>query len=403
MPPSAVSAADVERLLADAFVSGDCLSLVLSKPRRGAVVPFTKVSVRPVIVQKRPTYQFAYQSLRKETHENHGAAAAGLKAMELLLHAFENAHLFTPKADVEIRASGKEAFRVREAPASRTTVDLNHDRPKEHLIPEGVPCAFLAEIGVMNREGRVLAAKYNKFRQINRFLELVEDVIEKLPKERTLQIYDFGSGKSYLTFALHHLLTQLRDYDVQIIGIDRNPDIVADCMRIATHLRCRGLEFRTGDIGTVEASGDVDMVVSLHACDTATDDALAQAVRWETPVIFAVPCCQHELSLSIKNEHLQPITQHGILHDRFAALATDALRAAALQICGWQTRIVEFIDLEHTPKNLLIRAVRQSTNEAQQQAAIAEYHRFKEFLGLERPYLERVLGEAFAQELLKRA
>ncbi|HVV99629.1 MAG TPA: SAM-dependent methyltransferase, partial [Planctomycetaceae bacterium] len=377
MPPAVVSAAEVERLLAEALVSGDCLSLVLSKPRRGAVVPFTKVSVRPVIVQKRPAYQFAYQSLRKETHENHGAAAAGMKVMELLLHAFENVHLFTPKADYEIRASGKESFRIRETPPSRTSADLNHNRPKEHLIPEGVPCEFLTEIGVMNREGRVLAAKYNKFRQINRFLELVEDVIDRLPRDRTLQIYDFGSGKSYLTFALHHLLTQLRDFDAEIIGIDRNPEIVADCARIATHLRCRGLEFRTGDIGSIEATGDVHMVVSLHACDTATDDALAQAIRWETPVIFSVPCCQHELSLSIQNEQLHPITQHGILHDRFAALATDALRAAALRICGWQTRIVEFIDLEHTPKNLLIRAVRQSATASQQEAAVAEYQRFK--------------------------
>ena len=247
----------------------------------------------------------------------------------------------------------------------------------------------------MTAEGRVKSAMTHKFRQINRFLELVDDIVPSLPAGRELRIVDFGCGKSYLTFALHHLLTNIHGRQVRIIGLDRKADVIRHCTEIAGRLDCRGLEFREGDIVAHHEDEPVDLAVSLHACDTATDDALAQALRWQTRVILAVPCCQHELAKTIDSRDLAPLLRHGILHERFAALATDALRSLVLEICGYATQVVEFIDLEHTAKNLLIRAVRrEQTDPALLTARLTEYQSLKRNLGIETPNLERALGPA---------
>jgi hypothetical protein len=249
------------------------------------------------------------------------------------------------------------------------------------LIPENVPVPFLVEAGVMTRSGKVRASKQAKFRQINRFLELVDDVLDALPPAGALRVIDFGCGKSYLTFALHHLLTVVRGREVNILGLDRKRDVVRSCARLAGKLECRGLEFRIGEIADQAIEGPVDLAVSLHACDTATDDALARAVAWRTGVILAVPCCQHELAGLLRSDPWEPLLRHGILKERLAALATDALRAQALEAAGYRTQVVEFIDLEHTAKNLLIRAVRRSGGDRRDEA-LAAYEDFKQALGL---------------------
>ncbi len=282
---------------------------------------------------------------------------------------------------------------VRRSRPTKTAVAAEHNRSKSYLLPENVPCPFLIEIGVMTPAGKVRASKYAKFRQINRFLELVNDVADHLPTSGELRIVDFGCGKSYLTFALHHLLTRIRQRQVNILGLDRNSDIVAECARLSKKLDCRGLDFRVGEIAGQTIEGAVDLAVSLHACDTATDDALAQAVGWQAAVILAVPCCQHELARTIRLTDLAPLDRHGVLHEQFASLATDALRAQALEACGYKTQVIEFIDLEHTAKNLLIRAVRQPDRVRAEKAAIA-YSQFKAFLGLGPIATDRILVAA---------
>jgi SAM-dependent methyltransferase len=375
--------------------------MVLSKPRPAAAEAFTKVSCRPVELSRGDAWQLTYHFPRKETHENLPPEAAAGRCAELLEGTFEHAHLFTATADRVFKARGDGEFKVLTSRPSMSAAVKTHNRAKQYLIPEGTPCPFLFEIGVMSRTGQVLTAKYHKFRQINRFLELVDDVLPHLPEGRELQVFDFGSGKSYLTFALHHLLTEVRGRAAHIVGVDRNAEVIRDCSRIAARLGCRGLEFQVGDIVNSPPPADhVDLIVSLHACDTATDDALAQAVRWKAPVILAVPCCQHELARVIHNSDLQPLETQGILHERFAALATDALRAAALEISGYATQILEFIDLEHTPKNLLIRAVRHTGPTPHLPQRVQAYRQFKASLGLEQPYLERALGPAFEQLLV---
>ena len=245
----------------------------------------------------------------------------------------------------------------------------------------------------MTADGRVRSSMTRKFRQINRFLELVDDIVPSLAPGRELRIVDFGCGKSYLTFALHHLLTEIHGRDVRIVGLDRKADVMAHCASIAGRLECRGLEFREGDIATHQETEPVDLAVSLHACDTATDDALSQAVRWQSRVILAVPCCQHELARKIASPDLAPLLRHGLLHEQFAALATDGLRALALEACGYATQVVEFIDLEHTAKNILIRAVRRDRTDAEVQATrVAEYRAVQRLLGFESSYLDRLLA-----------
>jgi SAM-dependent methyltransferase len=388
-------ASNFRDILTEAIEAGSLIELVLSKPMPGAAEGLQRLTARPVSVKGQALLQLASRVGSKEFHENLPAATALGRLTTSLGTTFAHAHVFTTASDYLFRFKSGGAIRVISSAPSKAPVSAAHDRGKRYLITEGTPCAFLAEIGVMTPAGRVHAAKYQKFRQINRFLELVEDVIDDLPEGQPLRVVDFGCGKSYLTFALHHLLTVIHQREVQLIGLDRNAEVIHDCQRIAGKLQCRGLEFRVGSITDVPVDNDVDLAVSLHACDTATDDALARAVQWRASVILAVPCCQHELAAKIGGHEPSAIARHGILHERLAALATDALRAEALEISGYKTQVIEFIDLEHTAKNLLIRAVRRHERDPRRADRIQAYQRLKDQLGLDQIYLEQVFGSEF--------
>jgi hypothetical protein len=279
---------------------------------------------------------------------------------------------------------------LRRAPTAKAA-ELAHDRRKRRLLPEGVPVPFLVELGVMTPDGRVRARRQDKFRQINRFLELVDDVLPN----RALRIVDFGSGKSYLTFALYHLLAVERGLDVDVVGLDLKEDVIERCRALAGTLGYERLRFEVGDIALYDG-GPADVVVTLHACDTATDAALDRAVRWEAEVILAVPCCQHELYDQIEDESLEALLSHGILRERFAALATDAARAQLLEAVGYDAQVIEFVDLEHTPKNLLIRAIRRP--QRNRRRAVHRYRAFKERLGID-PALERLLADLLLEDV----
>ena len=379
-------------LLRDSLRDDTCWGVVLSQPCRDGVcaadASLQKLSARPIELSGERRYQLAERRGKQEFHQN-------LTAEELLTRitiahgqVFQQADLFTPEADFSARSVRENVLRVTRRKPSKSAPPLTHDRRKHYLIPEGRPCPFLAEIGVMTPAGQVRAAKQAKFRQVNRFLEFVDDVLPELPPTGILRVIDFGCGKSYLTFALHYLLTELRGREVEIIGLDLKAEVVRDCQRIAEKLTCRGLRFEVGDIAGYAASGPVDLSVSLHACDTATDAAIAQAVRWQAKVILAVPCCQHEVFGLLTDDSLPGLLRHGILKERFAALATDALRAALLETVGYRTQVIEFIDLEHTPKNLLLRGVRSDRPIAD---ALERYASLKSQLGLREFTLEQLL------------
>ncbi len=235
---------------------------------------------------------------------------------------------------------------------------LSHNRKKHYLLEEGIPVPFLVQLGVMTPDGRVVKARYDKFRQINRYLEFVEDILPSLPRGREISIIDFGCGKSYLTFALYYYLHEKQGYDVHITGLDLKEDVIAECGRLAKSFGYDKLEFLHGDIADYTGTDEVDMVVTLHACDTATDYALYKAIKWNAKVIFCVPCCQHELNKQIDDSSRMSIMKYGLIKERVSALYTDALRANMLEAQGYKTQILEFIDMEHTPKNILIRAVK---------------------------------------------
>ena len=287
-------------------------------------------------------------------------------------------------ADADWQVLGGKVLR---RPPTRTAGPRDHDRRKRYLLAEGTPVPFLVELGVMTPDGAVRKSRYDKFRQVNRFLELVDDVVPSLRPEGTLRVVDFGCGKSYLTFAIHHLLTELHGRDVEIVGLDLKEDVISACSSLAARSGAEGLRFEQGEIAAFEAGDKVDLVVSLHACDTATDEALAQAVRWQADAILAVPCCQKEAYGQIESSLLAPLLRHGLAKERFAALVTDTLRAQLLELQGYRTQLVEFVPLEHTAKNVLIRAVRSTPAGADVRRS---YEDLRDSLGVA-PSLERLL------------
>ena len=333
------------------------ISATLSNPKNKDGVQ--KVKVRPIL--KKDVLYFQLESFRNNQafHEN----VEEKKACEILLEYMENMRqmqMETQRAAYTILVSkkGKVTIKSKMKKGEKKQINMSHDRKKKYELEEGVPVPFLQDLGVMTQDGKIVHAKFDKFRQINRFLEFIEDILPELDKGRELTILDFGCGKSYLTFAMYYYLRELEGFDVNIIGLDLKEDVIRHCSELARSYGYDKLHFYQGDIAGYEGVSSVDMVVTLHACDTATDFALAKAVEWGAQVILSVPCCQHELNRQIKNEMLQPIMRYGILKERMAALITDGLRAELLESKGYETQLLEFIDMEHTPKNILIRAVK---------------------------------------------
>ena len=324
-----------------------------------------KVRLRPVLtggVLKFQAEEFVgkqafHKNLPKEEAASYvtGLLGTSFKQLQAETAALEASVLVSKKGKVTIHKKKKAEPVLSDA----WRASLSHNRKKHYILEEGIPVPFLVDLGVQTKDGKIVHARYDKFRQINRFLEFIEDVLPKLDKNRENVILDFGCGKSYLTFAMYYYLKELKGYPVRIIGLDLKEDVIRTCSRLAEKYGYENLTFLTGDIASYEGVDHVDMVVTLHACDTATDYALYKAVKWGAKVILSVPCCQHELNAQMKSERFAPLFQYGIIKERTAALFTDALRAQLLESQGYRVQILEFIDIEHTPKNLLIRAVRQ--------------------------------------------
>ena len=317
-----------------------------------------KIKVRPVAMKDKIEYQVSEFIGRKVFHKNYKKDELKKKITDWMQEDYKQAQFTMTDATAQI-LSGKNSQTVKYKKCKEVRVqrDLSHNRTKRYILPEGTPVGFLIDLGVMTKEGKIVRQKYDKYRQINRFLEFVEDILPQLSKEREQTIIDFGCGKSYLTFAMYYYLKELKGYDIRIIGLDLKEDVIAHCNELKDKYGYGKLSFLVGDIASYTDVDAVDMVVTLHACDTATDYALAKAVQWGAKVILSVPCCQHEANRMMENELLQPVLQYGILKERMAAIMTDAVRANLLTAKGYDTQILEFIDMEHTPKNLLIRAV----------------------------------------------
>jgi len=294
-----------------------------------------------------------------------------------------------------ISKDGKVSFTRRANKAPAPAARMEHDRKKKYILEEGRIIPPLVDMGVFTADGRVVKSKYDKFRQINRFLELIDDIVKDdsvKGAEGPLRIVDFGCGKSYLTFVLYYYFTFVRQLEVHITGLDLKAQVIEECNICAHKYGYDRLHFEVGDINGYSPAGPVDMVISLHACDTATDYALYNAICWGAKYIFAVPCCQHELNAQMASDNFPLFTRYGIVQERLAALATDAVRANLLEHCGYKTQLLEFVDLAHTPKNLLLRAVKSRRKAGSDSPALREVLAVMEEFHLE-PALVRLLTE----------
>ena len=387
---------ELAALLGDTVNDG-LYQIILSNPREKDKA--FKIKIRPVMLKGNLLFQKTTYEGTKVFHDNLTGAEIITQTEELLTRSFRQCEIEHRryKAIVLISKKGKITIKRKrtentgtESEASRK-VQLSHNRVKEYILKEGIPIPFLVDLGVQTNEGKIIRSRYDKFRQINRFLEFIEDILPTLSKERTVHIIDFGCGKSYLTFAMYYYLHDLKGYDVEITGLDLKDDVIEKCNRLSSKYGYDKLRFIKGDIAEYESRDAVDMVVTLHACDTATDYALANAVKWGSRVILSVPCCQHEVNKQIYSEELSSLLGYGIIKERMAALVTDAVRANLLEAEGYETSILEFIDMEHTPKNLLIRAIRRgSVDRHKQQEMRQKVDEIAEFLHID-PTLRRLL------------
>ncbi|KDN58813.1 SAM-dependent methyltransferase [Exiguobacterium sp. AB2] len=366
----------------------ELVTATISQPRSKSS-DLRRVKLKPVLLKETYHIQFEYQYERVMKHKNLERDEA-MQELVALLDSFRQGHFQLKSSDVQFQLSKKFKVTFKERQTTAKQVQLTHNREKQYVLPLHEPVPFLIRLGVQSEDGNVKRQKYDKFKQINRFLEFIEDSIKHLPTDRTIRILDFGSGKSYLTFALYHFLHEMKGYDVHITGLDLKKEVIEECAVIARDLGYERLEFLVGDINEYEGESAVDMVVTLHACDVATDMALARAVRWGAKVILSVPCCQKELNRQLDTKPLDVMLQHGLIKERFASLATDSIRAELLGFVGYEAQLLEFIDMEHTPKNILIRAF--LTNREASAEERARYMAFKSLLGAD-PFLERELSD----------
>lgn len=339
------------------LLNDKCIQMVLSNPKKKGET--SKIGLRPVMLNGKLYFQQTRYIGTKVFHKNLSVEEAIDETERELKESFKQGQLVTETATVTILSNkqGRLTFRIKEQENERRQDSMEHNKKKNYILEEGVPVPFLQDLGVMNAEGRVIKAKYDKFRQINRFLEFIEDILPELPKDREITLLDFGCGKSYLTFAVYYYLRVLKSYDLRVIGLDLKEDVIDTCNRLRDKYGYGKLQFLKGDIASYDRETQVDMVMTLHACDTATDYAIEKAVKWGARVILSVPCCQHELNGQMKNELLAPVLKYGLIKERMAALLTDALRAEYLESRGYRTQLLEFIDMEHTPKNILLRGI----------------------------------------------
>lgn len=383
------------RIVLQEILNEQLTQIVLSNTRDAGRA--SKVKVRPVCIKDRLLFQETTYRGTQVFHENFSAEEMILRIMEYIQSLFKQGEFKSPSCEVTVLVSKKGKMTIKNrrktsdntdgAPTNKNAI-LSHNRSKQYILQDGQPVDFLVGLGVQSPDGKVTKARYDKFKQINRYLEFIEDVLEQLPKDRTVRIIDFGCGKSYLTFTMYYYLHELQHRDIEVTGLDLKADVIEHCNQLAKKLCYEKLHFEKGDISTYEGADAVDMVVSLHACDTATDYALEKAVKWGAKVIMAVPCCQHEVNRQIKCDALQPVLKYGLIKERISALITDAVRANLLEKCGYDTQILEFIDMEHTPKNLLMRAVK--SNKIKAKSAADSVDDLISFLQIN-PSLERLL------------
>lgn len=377
---------DLNKLIEEIFREEEIYKCILSfqKDKENKLL---KITVRPILLQGKTLYQVTHHYETKELHQNYETKELHKLLINLIGKTFRQALLQTNLYDYHIYFEKDNQAKIKKKRPTGKSLPLSHNRQKNYILSENEPFPFLIALGIQNQKGGIKNEKRSKFLQINRFLEVVADILSHLDLSKKVKIVDFGCGKAYLTFALYYYLSEIKKLPITITGIDLKEEVILQCQTLANQLGYNNLHFSIGNITDFDVEEKVSMVVALHACNTATDIALSKAVKSGADIILAAPCCQHELFSQVSSDDLHPLLEHGLLKERFAALVTDAARGKLLETVGYQVQMIEFIDAEHTPKNLLIRAVRKGKSSSK---AKNEYERFKRALGI-KPFFETLL------------
>lgn len=355
----------VSELVKDPFIK-----MIISNPEKKSN-PYRRIVLTVKQIKGKDRIQIEKSTERQVFHENIEKRELTEKICSFMKD-FKQLNCFGKEKETEIKISKKgQIFIASHAPKQLVQAHTEHNRKKNYILNEGMKIDPLVDLGVFTKDGKIVRSMYDKYKQINRFLELVEDVIRNYAYEE-IKILDFGCGKSYLTFILYYYLTEIKKIRTHIIGLDLKKDVIENCSIIAEKYGYDGMSFEVGDIQNYKYTDQIDMVITLHACDKATDFALFNAMRWNAKFILSVPCCQHEANAQIKSDDYSILTKYGLIKERISALFTDAVRANCLIAAGYKTQVIEFIDMEHSPKNILLRAVRQNVSETKKQEAIDE-------------------------------
>jgi len=380
---------NIKTLIEEIVDGNKLISGSLSNPKKGAT-EYKKVTVKPALIKEQIYFQFTYVLETNNHHKNLVPYEAAAE-LEELFTLYKQGILNTAEGDYQVLMNKKGKAKIIKNKPTKVMDEMNlsHNRKKNYVIEEGTPCDFLHRLGVMDEKGMVFKSKYDKFRQINKYLEVMEGSLKTLDMSKKIRIVDFGSGKAYLTFALYWYLVQKLGVEVEIVGLDLKKNVIELCNNIAKELNYKDLSFKMGDIKGYTEFDEVDVVMTLHACNTATDDAIVKAVKWNAKLIMTVPCCQQELFKQIDSDVMSPLMKHGTIKERIASLVTDTIRGNILEALGYQVDIFEFIETEHTPKNLVIRAGSKGNPSKK---ALNEYRVFRDQWNL-KPYLEQALAE----------
>ena len=362
---------------------------VLSKPSS------KENEFKKITISRMPKFfQIAKHTEKQVFHENVQFDEVSGRAFELMKNNFLQLNAWDNGKEYYITSkNGKYSFKARSTGPETPVAPVEHNRKKQYLLPEGQVIAPLVDMGIFTKDGKVINSMYDKYKQINRLIEIIDDGVRQQNLTK-LNIIDFGCGKSYLTFIVYYYLTEIKKIETNIIGLDLKKDVIEKCNRAAEKYGYKNLRFELGDINGYKCPFDVDMVITLHACDTATDFALYNAINWGAKMIFSVPCCQHELNSQIKTDNLSVLTRYGIIQERFSALLTDSIRGNLLEYCGYKTQLLEFIDFDHTPKNILIRAVLKGSNpKATREKALNEVKNAMAEFNIEPTLYKLIIGD----------
>ena len=357
----------------DEMLNEELFKIVISN-KANKDLKYNKIVISLKSSPKNTYYQIEKFTDKQVFHENIEVDFLSDKLIEIIYENYKQvaAWSLNNTYDLKISKKGKVFLNKRKSDNSNL-IKKGHNKEKNYILKEGMIIEPLIDLGVFTKEGKFINSKYDKYKQINRFIEIIDDEIKK-NDYKDLTILDFGCGKSYLTFVLYYYFVKIKNINVKMIGLDLKEDVIKKCNEIAKRYNYENLHFELGDINGFKYTNKVDMVITLHACDTATDYALYNAVKWNSKMIFSVPCCQHELNSQMKSDSLSILTKYGIVQERVAALMTDSIRANLLECAGYKTQLLEFIDIAHSPKNILIRASKSNINKDKKEKSLTEVH-----------------------------